>query len=228
MKSVLPITLLILLALLATPLAGCSSVASGGAAANPTETLSLANQLALGTLKLDETAYPISQTQAAELLPLWKALRTLSASDTASTQEVDALVKQIQIALSAEQQTAIAAMKLSSADLTALIGERGPQGMGASGTPDASMQATRQARIESAQQSGAPGAGMGGGPGGGMGGGAGGGFGGTRPEGELPPEGGFGAGMGAQSTGTPGEWRQNTSGINIFLVNMVIQFLEAK
>ena len=219
MKKTQSLSILLILSILFLPLVACTGAAGATTqSAGASTDLPLASQLALGTLKLDETSYPIDEAQAAELLPLWKALRALSSSDTTAPQEIEALVKQIQNILTAEQVKAITDMQLSNEDLVAFMQEQGPMGAAGGRPTDASAQATRQARIESGAAGGRPGSGQGGGPG------AGGGFGGGMP----PDGGGFGGGMVPQTTGTPSAVRQNSSGINIFLVNLVIQFLETK
>jgi len=85
----------------------------------------LGAQLAFATLELDQTEYPIDTEQASQLLPLWKGLRSLSESNSASTIEIEALVNQIQGRMSSDQMAAIAAMDLTLQDrttLTALTG----------------------------------------------------------------------------------------------------------
>lgn len=104
-------------------------------------------QLALGSIKLDESSYPIEAQQAAELLPLWKAYRSLSQSDTAATQELEGLVNQIQRSMTAEQIQAIKDMNLSMQDMAVvsqMLGiETGFGGRMSSGDP--SQRATAQA-----------------------------------------------------------------------------------
>jgi hypothetical protein len=78
-------------------------------------------QLAAGTLKLEETDLAVDESLAAEILPLWQAAQSLSNSDTAASVEVDAVLNQIQDAMSAEQVAAIAAMSLTSDSLTELL-----------------------------------------------------------------------------------------------------------
>lgn len=105
--------------------------ACSGTAANPTASasaahealnesyqnaLSIEQQLALGTLKLEGSATPIDSQTASELLPLWKAVRSLSTDDTTSELEMQALYCQIEETLSDEQVQAIAAMQLTTAD----------------------------------------------------------------------------------------------------------------
>jgi len=97
------------------------------------DALSVQGQLALGTVQLDETDLAVDEAQAAELLPLWQALQSLSNSDTAATAESDAVVNQIQDTMTAEQIQAIATMALTIDSLTALqesgeLGGLGNQG----------------------------------------------------------------------------------------------------
>lgn len=174
--------------------------------------VSQAMQLALGTFKLDETSYPIDANQAAGLLPLWKAARTLSASETTATQEIEAVLKQIQNTLTPEQLGAILAMDLTMQDMDTIADELGLDLVGIGGglgnmSPE--MQATMQAARESAQ-----------GPPEGMAfPGAGG-----RPGGEtgLSPD--------ARQTAMAerGVSRGATMGLNPALLDAIIEFLEAK
>ncbi|MFO7623689.1 MAG: hypothetical protein R6V73_05010 [Anaerolineales bacterium] len=173
-------------------------------------------KLALGSMKLEETDYPITAVQAQSLLPYWKALSALSQSDTAAIQEVEAVLKQIQAQMSAEQLAAIDGMEMTMADLTTLAEKLGltltQEGMTGFGSLTEEERATRQAARDSGQM---PGSGMG--PGGGMGQGG----------GEIPGSGvplpnatqiasGLGGGAGL------------SLGINPRLLAAVIQFLELR
>ncbi|MFV1860093.1 MAG: hypothetical protein ACC647_12180, partial [Anaerolineales bacterium] len=82
-------------------------------------------QLILGTLQLETTDLAVDADQAAELIPLWKALRSLSNSDTAAEAEIEAVINQIQETMTAEQIEAIAALDLSSEDVRTIIQELG-------------------------------------------------------------------------------------------------------
>ena len=66
---------------------------------------------------------------------LWQAYRSLSSSQTAAEAEVDALLKQIQSAMTTEQVTAIQDMNLTSTEMMTLMQSMGG-GMGPQGTPD--------------------------------------------------------------------------------------------
>lgn len=103
--------------------------------------LDVQSQLALGTLRLEDTADAMTAAQAAQALPLWKTLR-----DSRSMPLVEqwALAKQIEGTLTEAQLTLISAMQLSDADAQAWLQEQGPAagvqggampagGMGASG-----------------------------------------------------------------------------------------------
>ena len=139
-------------------------------------------QLLVGTFKLEGNDQAVGAEQAAELLVLWKAYRSLNGSDSASSLEVEALVEQIQETMTTEQIEAIAAMRLTGEDMMALMQERGMQMAqgGNRGNLSADQIATMQAQ-RAARGGGVPG--MGGGPGGGV---PGGGFGG----GGMPAPGG--------------------------------------
>ena len=52
-------------------------------------------QLMLGTLRLEGTDLAVDSAQAAELVPLWKVLRSLTTSDTAAEAEIEAVINQI-------------------------------------------------------------------------------------------------------------------------------------
>ena len=82
-------------------------------------------RLILGTFLLEGTDLAVSEAQAAELLPLWKAVRSLSASDTAAQAELDAVLNQIQSAMTADQIQAIANTELAPDGMRALFQELG-------------------------------------------------------------------------------------------------------
>ncbi len=88
-------------------------------------------QLILGTFKLEGTELAVSGEQAGRLLPLWRALRSLSASDSAAPEEIEALIDQIENTMSSGQIRTISAMALTREDILALASE-----MGLGGRPD--------------------------------------------------------------------------------------------
>ena len=83
------------------------------------------NQLSLGTLRLEGTANAVTAAQATRLLPLWQALKTLSASSTSATEEVTAVQNQISAAMDPAQVSAIAGLQLTNAILQAYYVEIG-------------------------------------------------------------------------------------------------------
>jgi hypothetical protein len=103
------------------------------------------NQLALGTLMLEETAYAVTSEQAKTLLPLWQALQ----GGVTAEDEIGAVLKGIEGAMTGEQLAAVAEMQLTQDDTRALMEEQGfgPGGgfPGGGGDPDA--RATRQAEF---------------------------------------------------------------------------------
>ena len=141
--------------------------------------LTIQAQLALGTVKLEDTAEAVNETQASELLPLWQALQTLNQSDTTADIELQAVLNSISDTMTPEQLAAISEMHLTEETLTTLMesgdlgfsrggpgsGENGQRGFGGGG--------------------GFPGGGPGGFPGGGPGGFPGGGPGGNLSEDDI-------------------------------------------
>lgn len=135
------LTILLTILLLTLTACGASDSTATGAAsqANPSaQTLSGPTLLLIGSLKLDGTAQAITPAQAAELLPLWQVYSELTTSDTAAQAEKDALVKQIEETMTAEQMQAIQAMNLTPQDSFALMQEMG-LGRGGSGNSDSSQ-----------------------------------------------------------------------------------------
>jgi hypothetical protein len=190
-------------------------------------------QLVLGTFELEDTEDAVTAEKAAELLPLWKAARSLSESETVAAEEMAALFDQIQDTMTPEQLSAIAAMQLTREDVAAIAEEQGLElGSGGGGfdfenlSPD--QQATLQALRESGQRPG------GGGPGGGGfipggGGPGGGGPGGDRPGGGFP--GGF-QNLSPEERATAIAERGGRfgggAGVNPAFFDEIIAFLEGK
>ena len=83
----------------------------------------LSMKLPAGTLMLDDTALAVTPAQAKELLPLWQMLRALQESGTSSQVEVEAILEQIQAAMTPEQLAAVEEM--SQEDMRALFEELG-------------------------------------------------------------------------------------------------------
>ena len=171
-----------------------------------------AMQLALGTFKLEGTGNAIDSEQATSLLPLWKAARSLSESETVATEELQAIVKQIQDSMTTEQIDLIQNMDLTAEDMSSIAEELGIEIFGAGRFGDISpeMQATMQAARESGQIP--EGSFGGGGPGGG-------GFGGNTG---LSPE------QRETAIAERGGFQRAGLGLPTPLLEAIIQFLEAK
>jgi len=86
---------------------------------------SLRNQLTLGILYLEDAPSAVVESQRSELLLLWQAYVALLSSDTSVPEEINAVQEQITAVLNDEQLQAIAAMKLTNADLTDFYTEQG-------------------------------------------------------------------------------------------------------
>ncbi len=131
-KILLPTMLILLLALLAA--CSGSTQATPGTAA---EELTI-EQLALGSLKLEDTDQGITEAQANELLPLWQAYSALAAGDTAATAELQGLAAQIAEAMTPAQTEAISAMQIDDAAVQAFLQEQGARFGARSQTGDGS------------------------------------------------------------------------------------------
>jgi hypothetical protein len=104
-----------------------------GLSTNYVGALSVENQLVAGSVLLEDTELAIDKDQADSLLPLWQAFRSLSNSDTAAQAEIDALVTQIEEAMSAEQIQAIERMQLTSDDLASVLQQHAAESMASAG-----------------------------------------------------------------------------------------------
>ena len=116
--------------------------------------LPLSAQLGFGTLLLEDTEYAVTPAQAVELLPLWKAARSLNDSETVAEAELEAVFNQIQDTMTSEQITAISEMQLTGEEMAQLMEDLGLSfGFGGPGfgnlTPE--QQATAQAARESGE-----------------------------------------------------------------------------
>jgi hypothetical protein len=116
MKKWMVVTIIVSLVLALT---ACGSAQNSKASATSSTTLSLEGQLLVGTFKLENTSLAVSSEQAGTLIPLWEALQSLASSNTAASQEVDAVVSQIESSMSTQQVSSITAMKLTQQDLAA-------------------------------------------------------------------------------------------------------------
>ena len=185
-----------------------------GAQSGPAGELSLPIQIAIGTVKLDGTGNAITKVQAAELLPLWETLQVLENSDTAASEEKEALLSQIQETMTGDQMQAITALSLTRQDMFALMQSQG-------GLPSVGSQNSNGQSSSSSSNSGRafnPGGDFPGGP---------------------PPDGGFPGGgrssqssSSTQSTGSSQDRNQQVindpNRIPTPLVQAIIEYLKTK
>lgn len=170
----------------------------------------LQTKLAVGTLMLEDTELAVTTAQAKALLPLWKAVKSLSTSDTASQAEIQALYDQIQETMTAEQLQAIRDMDITPEATQALMQKLGIEGgfMAGGQTMSESDIATRTAQRSQSS---------GGGPSGMIP------MGGPDMMGPPPDAGGQ---SGVQRTPAAGQRR--TGGMNMMFVNPLIILLEQR
>ena len=146
MKRIFIPTLIVIFSLFLASCAGTADSASttssnSDAYVSPSLDVSYENalsarlQLTLGSLKLAETATPISADQAKVMLPLWQALLNMTRTGNSAQAEVNALLAQIESAFTPGQLTAIRDMKLTSADIQTWASTNGVSMGSGSGQP---------------------------------------------------------------------------------------------
>jgi hypothetical protein len=190
---------------------------AGGANSNPSQ-MPLEQKLAIGTLKLEGTPQAVTAKEATDLLPLWQAVKSLSANSNTAPSEITAVYKQIEGVMTPDQTQTIQKMTWTQQDLQALMTQYGIQFGSAQGgqTLTADQRATRTAQFQSRNPNGGAGGfgGQGGVPGGA------GGFGG---------QGGTGGTSTAQRTPQPGQAsRRGGMGMNSMLVDPLIKLLQTR
>jgi len=135
----------------AAPAAAADSYTSASLDTTYENALPARMQFSLGTLKLADTAAPITAEQAKTLIPLWQALQSMTSSGNSASAEVNTLLGQIESTFTAEQLTAIKDLKLTFTDMTTWASANGVTLGSGSGQPgqgqgmSAEARATRQA-----------------------------------------------------------------------------------
>lgn len=129
------ITFLTLIALVALTLVSCGSVTDTTSTGDTYDSaylpidyagaISVRNQLALGTLRLEGTAFAPTTDEAQALIPLWQSLRSLQASGVAAPEEINAILAQIEESMRLEQLQEIAAMELTNLEMQAWASDNG-------------------------------------------------------------------------------------------------------
>lgn len=127
-----------------------------GSAIDGSGDLDAVSALALGTLNLEGTSQAVSAEQAEDLLPLWQMLQ---AGEVQSAAERDAVLAQIEAAMSEAQVSAIAEMRLTQQDAQSWMMDQEPTGAQAASAPEG-MSAEQLAGVR-AQRSQAGGLGSG-------------------------------------------------------------------
>ena len=140
-------------------LTACSAIqlpwasASTGAA----QTASLANfasqpvknKLAVGLLKLEGSDLAVTPAQANQLLPLWKAVKSLSKDSNTTSGEMAALYVQIEGVLTTNQLQAIEKLDLSTGELTALVQKyEGQAVVSSSSSTNTTKQSSQSSQIQ--------------------------------------------------------------------------------
>jgi hypothetical protein len=215
-KTIFALTIFAILSVLVA----CSQTGNLTGTKGTSTALSTEAELLVGTFKLEGTDLAVTADQAKQMLPLWQTLQSLSTSNTAAAEEINAVVDQIKSGMTAQQMAKITAMKLTQPDIMSIMNQAGvsPSGASATTTPMA--------------LNGLPSGGSSQGDGGGAPGGAGGPSGGPPPGGGDFPAGGdpgIGTGPGSQSS-TPQAGRQVGMGNQVPppLLNAVIELLQKK
>ena len=104
---------------------GAQGQASTGNTTEQAQTMPVDSIVGIGIIKLEGTDDAIDTETAENLLPLFKALKTLSTNSNTSVAEMSALNRQIKNTLTTDQLTAIESLKITSADVNKLLQENG-------------------------------------------------------------------------------------------------------
>lgn len=225
MKKIAVVMILLSFSLLSACSAVQSVISPAGSAADPGQAgidpsgMDNETKLLIGTLKLEGTAQAVTADQARTLLPLWKAVKSLSSAESTAQGEIDALYTQIKETMTADQVKAIDALNMNQEEITALMTDLGVEMEAPGDMPEVSQdqRATMQALRQSGQrpEGGFPSGGPGGGPaGGGM---------------VIRQEGAPGAIPGQQSeNGTTASVPNRGMGMSRILLDPLIQLLQER
>lgn len=133
---------------------GSSTGQSSGTATSAK--IAIESKVGIGILKLEGTDQAVDAAKAQELLPLFKALKTLSTNNNTAVAEITALNTQIKNTMTADQLSAIENMNITTSELRTLLETYGVTssassssssssssqgGMGGPGGPDGAMMA---------------------------------------------------------------------------------------
>ena len=127
MKRVSFVSVIIFVILVSTACGSSSSKSSSSTtgSTNKMATMTPAVELAVGTLRLEETSQAVDKKMAAQLLPYWQLIDELNASESTAPQEITAVVENIRAIMTTGQVQAIQNMKLTQNDLAAVLQNAG-------------------------------------------------------------------------------------------------------
>lgn len=109
----------------AAPAASTTSASTTAIDITFADAASLRSQLAYGIIKLKDSPNVITPEQAKTLIPLWQAVIALSGDETTATEELTAVQDQIVQVLTPAQIQAVAAMKITNAELSTFYAQYG-------------------------------------------------------------------------------------------------------
>ena len=118
-----------------------SAVYSGALDLSYEGALDATSQLALGTLQLEGTELAVTEAQAGDLLALWQVLRS---GQLEGDGETNAVLRQIEAAMSEERVSAIAGLRLTQEDAQAWLEESGSAQAGSTQTDEGQARPGRQ------------------------------------------------------------------------------------
>jgi hypothetical protein len=151
LRTSILLALILILAACSTPsITGLSKIFSTASQSQSSDIskLTLQNKLGIGILNLENTNLALTTDQATTLLPLWKAVKTLSSDKTVTDSEISALYAQIQEDLTTEQLQAIEKTTWTTADLTTLKAKYGVQAVQSGQTGNQTSSQTTQTQTQ--------------------------------------------------------------------------------
>jgi len=222
-KTILLAVLLALIAVLtacgspSTPVLDTDTNSTQQGQASSSIQMTIQSKLGVGILKMDGTDLAVTADQAQDLLPLWRALKNLTASSSAD-EEIAALYQQIEETLSTDQVESIQLLSWTQAELSVMMQQYGVQpGSSVSMESSSASETTAQTSQSSVQ-----GGGELGGPGGMPGG--------EPPAGDPALGTSLGGTDGSSQSQSTEESDQSASGgsshLNLMLAEVVIQYLQ--
>jgi len=124
-----------------TPTTAETQVVEADTSQQPTFEVPASDQLLIGTLMLEDSELAVTHEQATQLLPLWQLMKSLAESDTTVQAEINAVLKQINQQMTAEQLAQIQTMDFSGQSMFQVLQDLGvssnlPEGFDPANVPD--------------------------------------------------------------------------------------------